>query len=590
MRKSFFRQKRKLVAETSSLKHEIQELMDAPIYYEWLIDVIPSHDATPNECQLAEAKQNEMMKLYGEKAKATIYFRENSKQLKNLIDEYKKNQNVETRAFPESVNFCRLVEEMEENNEFEETEENEKTEIQVESPAKNSRTLYLKFKQPLQAFKRDLNKLDEEARSILIENNEEIFNEDMTYQQQVEMVISLIYDIAGPTRISELFGVTRGTISEHKKRMCNKRREVIGRPTLLTGLEIDILKRHIIDSLQKQQPQNYQRLVDFIFDQFEKTVSVNSLAHVLKRVGFKTVIGHPMEATRAEVPLKVIQEHYEKMKTLLLNEDVPAAFFFNVDESGFQEFADATDQVFIVPDSYEKNDLVYPVDRDSKRASMIGCIAMDGSALKPFVISYNKSVETQLLAAGYNEENCFIVYQDKGFVNAELFSLWADNVFFPEVKRRRKKYQYRGTVVLTMDGCTAHFSDYFLDECTYNGVYPFQEPAGTSDQVQPLDLGIFGIQKIIKPKERIKIDSCSKNTKTIVQIVNSWRKATTPSNVVAAFQQAGFYLEQDIEDEKQFFVRSDIAFSRAVRGIEHRDNPHVNCCKKFIKLQHELSE
>ena len=189
MRKSFFRQKRKLVAETSSLKHEIQELMDAPIYYEWLIDVIPSHDATPNECQLAEAKQNEMMKLYGEKAKATIYFRENSKQLKNLIDEYKKNQNVETRAFPESVNFCRLVEEMEENNEFEESEENEKTEVQVESPAKNSRTLYLKFKQPLQAFKRDLNKLDEEARSILIENNEALNNGIDSLNQGVHQLV-----------------------------------------------------------------------------------------------------------------------------------------------------------------------------------------------------------------------------------------------------------------------------------------------------------------------------------------------------------------------------------------------------------------
>ena len=68
------------------------------------------------------------------------------------------------------------------------------------------------------------------------------------------------------------------------------------------------------------------------------------------------------------------------------------------------------------------------------------------------------------------------------------------------------------------------------------------------------------------------------------------REALKGGLCVCAFQQAGFYLEQDIEDEKQFFVRSDIAFSRAVRGIEHRDNPHVNCCKKFIKLQHELSE
>ena len=84
--------------------------------------------------------------------------------------------------------------------------------------------------------------------------------------------------------------------------------------------------------------------------------------------------------------------------------------------------------------------------------------------------------------------------------------------------------------------------------------YPFQEP------VQPLDLGIFGIQKIIMPKERIKIDSHSKNTiaipgERLPLIPILWQLSTKPVS--------------NIEDEKQFFVRADFAFSRAVCGIKH---------------------
>ena len=48
--------------------------------------------------------------------------------------------------------------------------------------------------------------------------------------------------------------------------------------------------------------------------------------------------------------------------------------------------------------------------------------------------------------------------------------------------------------------CSAHFSDYFLHECTHWDVYAWKAPASTSDQVQALDLGIFGNQKKIKTK------------------------------------------------------------------------------------------
>ena len=75
--------------------------------------------------------------------------------------------------------------------------------------------------------------------------------------------------------------------------------------------------------------------------------------------------------------------------------------------------------------------------------------------------------------------------------------------------------------------------------------YPFFEEPGTSDQVQTLDLGMFGVQKKIKTHRRsIQLNKAENH---IVGVVNSWIQATTPSNVVSAFNQAGIYVESNDE-------------------------------------------
>lgn len=161
-----------------------------------------------------------------------------------------------------------------------------------------------------------------------------------------------------------------------------------------------------------------------------------------------------------------------------------------------------------------------------------------------------------------------------------MFDFWATTIFFPEIERKRIDLNYKGDVVLMLDGCTSHFSDFFLDECTYNGVYPFQEPAGTSDQVQALDLGIFSIQKAIKknivPPKEIKGEA----EREIIKIVNSWRQATAPRNIISVFKQDGIYRE---EDNGAVFMRASINYARAVRNMEHEEAPQVEMYQKTKK-------
>ena len=441
-------------------------------------------------------------------------------------------------------------------------------------------------KSPIQKFKDGaLEKLPIEKQEILELHKDEIFGDGVNYQQQIETVIRLIMDVSrtsksGPTAISLLFGVKPGTIHKHYLRMNKDRRAVVGRPSILTDEQINHMIAHVTHQYGLKNSPNFDDLLDYVFKTFHISIHTPTLRSIIKRVPqLKTAIGIPLEESRIDVPLKIILDHYNILDALLQRELIPPGFFFNVDESGFQEFADARKEVVIVPSDTDEQ-TYYRVNRSVKRATLIGCICMDGSSIKPLVVSPNKTVTRKLLMDGYNDENCFIVSQENGFVSSEVFHYWFEKVFIPELKRKREKYEYDGLAVLTLDGCSSHISDFFLDECTHTNVYPFYEPAGTSDQVQALDLGIFGNQKKIRSRYHPN-DDFSKQEKSIIDIVNSWIRATTPKAVIRAFNQAGIYVEST---EIGTFVRASAEKARAVRGIEHIPCENIISGKKTIKV------
>ena len=208
----------------------------------------------------------------------------------------------------------------------------------------------------------------------------------------------------------------------------------------------------------------------------------------------KTVLAPVYESKRAEVELDDIAIYYEQLDMVFVSNKVPPAFVFNVDESGFVDFVDMRDEIVIVPID-APDGTVKGADRNSKRATMVGCISLDGTVLIPCVVIPSKRYEKELIINGYGEQNVLVLSQENGFINSKSFSYWAETVFMPELNRRRQKYNYFSEAVLLLDGCAPHTSDCFLDECTFQKVFPFFEPAGSSDQVQSLDLGIFAIQK-----------------------------------------------------------------------------------------------
>lgn len=69
----------------------------------------------------------------------------------------------------------------------------------------------------------------------------------------------------------------------------------------------------------------------------------------------------------------------------------------------------------------------------------------------------------------------------------------------------------------------------------------------------------------------------------IREIVNSWRKATLPDNVVSAFHQSGIFIETKANLSR---ARASIECARAVRGVDHQPSQNViKSSNKTIKLK-----
>ena len=421
----------------------------------------------------------------------TRYWDEDNEQIKKAIAHYEELKQSKQQQHETNDNII--------NSDAFEYEEEEEEEEFIEEFLLEDNKKPKAFKPPINEFiEEGFNKLSIENQNILRENHFNIFQNGLSYQEQILLTSRLIrqepVNKCSLSKIGALFGVKKATISSYISRD-QKNKKSHGRPRSLSPEQLRIVYDEINILYSQNRPPDIDMLVDIIFEKFTISILPDTLYRLIKRSkNIKLFEAPVMESKRADVPLEVIKEHYIQLNNVFKTTKVPPCFVFNVDESGFLDFVDIKKHTVILPVD-APNDFVLSVDRTYKRTTMIGCISLDGTKLKPFVIVPNKRVEKTLLLEGYNESNVIIYSQENGFINSELFYYWAEEVLVPEIERRRKVTGYEGEAILLLDGCSAHSSEIFLQLCTWNNIYPFFEPAGTSDQVQALDLGIFGLQK-----------------------------------------------------------------------------------------------
>jgi hypothetical protein len=126
----------------------------------------------------------------------------------------------------------------------------------------------------------------------------------------------------------------------------------------------------------------------------------------------------------------------------------------NMDEMGHQSWADAQETTCWVPSSADMEFVYVPVSRKGKRITLIGCIAADGSFLRPAVIIARQTVDDEILLKGLTPEKIEFYTQSKSYIDTEIFEDWFKDTFVGEIVRRRKLFNYDGPYYLLMDNCS----------------------------------------------------------------------------------------------------------------------------------------
>ena len=108
------------------------------------------------------------------------------------------------------------------------------------------------------------------------------------------------------------------------------------------------------------------------------------------------------------------------------------------------------------------------IPRTSYRCTLIACVALDGSRLKPAIITKNKTVNTIVFEKGYDTNALKLFHTKNSFITGEVFGQWLNDVFLPYVEEkreqlRRQRGDFNERAVLIMDGCTSHKLEQFLN-------------------------------------------------------------------------------------------------------------------------------
>jgi hypothetical protein len=346
--------------------------------------------------------------------------------------------------------------------------------------------------------------------------------------------------------IGQVLGLNRGTVYDHWKKF--KRQRIShprGRPSILTAEQLTTLINFLMSSFQKNEPVTITEARRFVKDQFDIDIIPNTLHHVIARDGrVKSVPASPMEDTRMAVTMEQIQTYFQELDQALSG--VPAHFVFNLDEMGHQSWADAKTKICYVPIELQATHISYPVSRKGKRITLIACIAADGSFMRPALVISRKTFDDELLLLGYTPEKVEIYDQQKAYIDRDIFTDWFKDTFLVEVAARRQKYNYHGPAFLIMDNCTAHSGEAFDEMCAEHMIKPIFIPPHSSNQLQMLDLSIFGVTKRhiarVNKLERVNIQ-----TNHIHEILQGFYASATPANIVASFRNGGVSLFMDVE-------------------------------------------
>ena len=422
---------------------------------------------------------------------------------------------------------------------------------------------------------------EEKAVKYLVDQLEkdEEFCESSTYRAQCGRIFELFRkDTKVPySKLALCFepSVNKSSVQQQVNKFLTPPKDN-GRPPMLTDDEDKEINAWVQECFSREFYPTYSEFADEVLKRFNKIATNSIINYFMCRHQYAGIVATPMEAARVNFDKEKVEEYLKIIPKLLAC--VRRGFLFNCDEAGQQDFVDTRPCYVICPN--EHIDPKIPVERASRRLTVLHTIASDGEWIKPLFVVPRRSVDSDLYDT-IPYESIDIKYQNKGFLNSEIFMHWFSKIFVPHLINKRKAKNYYGPALLILDGFSAHtkvtdsIPQDILDQLNLRVLYL---PPHTSDQFQPLDLVIFGIQKlrynrICRANEDKEPDvneyDLTKQTKHIINVFRSLQQASDIGNVTSSFKAAGF-------------INSEPVFNKITQQYEQY---HLFCPEKATRMR-----
>ncbi|GLV37575.1 hypothetical protein CBL_20387 [Carabus blaptoides fortunei] len=242
----------------------------------------------------------------------------------------------------------------------------------------------------------------------------------------------------------------------------------------------------------------------------------------------------------------VIYNFYENLAKVVLENSIDnPALVFNADESGFGNDPSGIKAI---------GERGKPLSRVSggpgrESASVLACVAADGSVLPPFIIFKGGAVQARWTSPKAYPGTVYSV-STNGWMEEPQFFNWFESVFVKWVKdiRLQKKLQDKEALLL-YDGHKSHISLRIVECALSNKIILVKFPSHLTDMLQPLDKCIFGPVKTAREKKLIAygkkhmgngVGRLKKNEFTEI-LGEVWKEAITVNNINSAFINTGMF-------------------------------------------------
>jgi hypothetical protein len=116
----------------------------------------------------------------------------------------------------------------------------------------------------------------------------------------------------------------------------------------------------------------------------------------------------------------------------------------------------------------------------------------------------------------------------------KVFVKRVEAVLMPYFSAVRMRAGYNGPAIVILDGCTCHVIERIQVGLREKGIYRAPLSPHSSDQTQPLDLGVLVTVKrfSLSPINGAYLRQSSQ----VMRIFDAWQLATVPRVIVAAFR------------------------------------------------------